>query len=200
MKRHVILFLIALLLTTNAAFALFCTQCGQSLPTEANFCSACGRACREASTLSDTPQVPVTAPSSPVLVQPVAVVPSVITNDPVPAYLVTSPYPYLNSQRLDRHHSLQVLEIRDSQARVMFASKGNPYQHTTCWITVGDLERHTNWRPHFRVMLPIPAPFCITRSPKRRHVHAPIVINDHKQKHRHEKHQHHPSSRLIFKL
>ncbi len=199
MKRHLVLVLMALLLTTNSAFALFCSQCGQNLADDANFCSACGKACRSGSVPTNTPQPVVTGSPSAIEVHPPPVVSPVIANETVPTYLVTSPCVYLSSRRLERHHPIQVLEYRGNQARVTFVSRTTPYRQTTCWITVGDLERHTTWRPQFRVSFPIPAPICVTHSPKRRHVHAPVIIIDHKRKPRHERHDHCAPPWPIFK-
>ncbi|HNV68960.1 MAG TPA: zinc ribbon domain-containing protein [Candidatus Ozemobacteraceae bacterium] len=200
MKRRLILTLMVLLLTTGPAFALFCSQCGHNLADDANFCSSCGKACRDGSSSIDTSPVPTVSPSAPPMVQPVQVVTPIMTTDVAPAYLVTSPYLYLNSQRLDRHHPIRVLEVRGSQARVMFVSNSNPCRPISCWVTIGDLERHTTWRPQFQIVVPGPAPFCFTRSPKRRPIHAPVVVVDHKRKHRHDKHDRHGSTRVIFKL
>lgn len=190
MKRRLILTLTVLLLTTHAAFALFCSQCGHNLAQDANFCSTCGKACRGGSSSGDTPQISTTSPSAPPMIQPMPVVTPIMTTECTPEYLVTSPYLYLNSQRLDRHHPIRVLEIRGSQARVMFTCGTNRSKALACWLTIGDLERHTNWRHHVSATFPIPAPVCITHYPKRRHVHTPVIVIDHKRKPRHGKHDH----------
>ena len=197
MKKQVILILMILLLTANSAFALFCTQCGQNMATDANFCPACGKArsssSPETTTLSGGAPPSSPAPATPVVIQSYAsqeVFSQPVLDEGAREYVVTSPYLYADRQYLSRHESIRVLEVCGGSARILHRGKYSRSQPVSCWVSLRDLELHTTWRPcpETVIRVAIPTPVCVTRRPKHRQVHAPVIVIGHDRNNRHDRH------------
>jgi hypothetical protein len=125
MKRLIALFILVLM-TASPAFALFCRDCGTSIPDDSKFCSQCGKTqgTTVVSTAAPAPTIPV------------------VTAIPAQDYLVTSEYIMIEGRRVQRGQPILVLDVRDGRARIRVKS-GKPCEG---WVSVIDLHHRSTWK------------------------------------------------------
>ncbi len=165
MKIRVFSLVLMLCLLVTAAWASFCTNCGEKAREGDKFCAQCGTKFVTEETVPTKVQSP--APQAKIRKTPVTV-PATRMGPRASPFIVRTKYLSINGRLLFQDHVFFIADIIGEQARIW--SRDGPFRPELLmgWVTLDELEKRSTFRRSGTVYTIEPS---IESNPKRKHHH-----------------------------